>query len=384
MSAFTASRIFSTSKPHYELLDGLRGVAALMVIWYHFFEGFATSPVDQGFNHGYLAVDFFFVLSGFVIGYAYDGRWRQGLTKGEFMLRRVIRLHPMLVMGVVFGVVAFMIQGSEQWDHTPVASWSVMLCFLLGILMLPALPHTAAEVRGNGEMFPLNGPAWSLFFEYIASIAYAVVLHRLSGRALRWVVALSGIGLTLTAVMNLSGAYHIGNGWTAADYGWLGGLLRVSFSFSIGLLMSRGFKPVRIRGAFWICSATIIGVMCVPYITPDGNPSVWNGIFDSVMTLAVFPAVVYLGASGCTTDRISRGLCDFFGNISYPIYIIHYPFMYLLYAWIWAAPTERAFADIWPLCVAMWFGLILLAWVLLKVYDEPVRRWLNRKAFGSR
>lgn len=163
MSAFTASRIFSTSKPHYELLDGLRGVAALMVIWYHFFEGFATSPVDQGFNHGYLAVDFFFVLSGFVIGYAYDGRWRQGLTKGEFMLRRVIRLHPMLVMGAVLGVVAFMIQGAEQWDHTPVASWSVMLCFLLGILMLPALPHTAAEVRGNGEMFPLNGPAWSLF-----------------------------------------------------------------------------------------------------------------------------------------------------------------------------------------------------------------------------
>ncbi len=232
-------------------------------------------------------------------------------------------------------------------------------------------------------MFPLNGPAWSLFFEYIASIAYAVVLHRLSDRALRWVVALSGIGLALTAVMNLSGAYHIGNGWTAADYGWLGGLLRVSFSFSIGLLMSRGFKPVRIRGAFWICSATIIGVMCVPYITPDGNPSVWNGIFDSVMTPAVFPAVVYLGASGCTTDRISRGLCDFFGNISYPIYIIHYPFMYLLYAWIWAAPAERTFADIWPLCVAMWFGLILLAWVLLKVYDEPVRRWLNRKAFGS-
>ncbi len=149
---------------------------------------------------------------------------------------------------------------------------------------------------------------------------------------------LSGIGLALTAVMNLSGAYHIGNGWTAADYGWLGGLLRVSFSFSIGLLMSR---RIQARQNPWslldLQSATIIGVMCVPYITPDGNPSVWNGIFDSVMTLAVFPAVVYLGASGFTTDRISRGLCDFFGNISYPIYIIHYPFMYLLYAWIWAA-----------------------------------------------
>ena len=82
-------------KPRYELLDGLRGVAAFAVIWYHFFEGFATSPTDQWMNHGYLAVDFFYVLSGFVIGYAYDDRWRDGgMTAGRFMLRRVIRLQP--------------------------------------------------------------------------------------------------------------------------------------------------------------------------------------------------------------------------------------------------------------------------------------------------
>ena len=382
MSASTASSIFSTSKPHYELLDGLRGVAALMVIWYHFFERFATSPVDQGFNHGYLAVDFFFVISGFVIGYAYDGRWRQGLTKGEFMLRRVIRLHPMLIMGVIFGVIAFIIQGAEHWDHTKVAPWAICVSFLLGILMLPTFPGAQSEVRGNGEMFPLNGPSWSLFFEYIASIGYALILHKLSNRALRWVVIVSGLGLAASAVTNLSGAYHIGMGWSMADYGWIGGLFRVSFSFGIGLLMSRGFKPVKIRGAFWICSAAIIGIMCVPYITPDGEPSVWNGIFDSVMTLGVFPAVVYIGASGIATDSFSRSLCNFFGNISYPIYIIHYPFMYLLYAWIWTDPSQRTFADIWPICVTMWFGLILLAWIMLKVYDEPVRRWLNRKAFG--
>ena len=86
-----SSSAFADSKPHYVLLDGLRGVAALLVIWYHVFEGFATSPIDQKFNHGYLAVDFFFILSGFVIGYAYDDRWKTTMTQKEFFKRRLIR-----------------------------------------------------------------------------------------------------------------------------------------------------------------------------------------------------------------------------------------------------------------------------------------------------
>ena len=104
----------STSAPRYELLDGLRGVAALFVILYHFGEAFATSPTDQMFNHGYLAVDFFFVLSGFVIGYAYDGRWSKGMTPGRFMLRRVIRLQPTVILSLFLGAIAYLIQGSVR------------------------------------------------------------------------------------------------------------------------------------------------------------------------------------------------------------------------------------------------------------------------------
>ena len=159
--------LYNSTKPRYELLDGLRGVAALMVILYHVGECFATSPRDQWINHGYLAVDFFFVLSGFVIGYAYDGRWRRGLTTGGFLLRRVIRLQPMVVIAVILGVISFIIQGCEHWDGTSVSYSAVALSFVLGLFMLPALPGTAPEVRGNGEMFPLNGPSWSLFFEYV-------------------------------------------------------------------------------------------------------------------------------------------------------------------------------------------------------------------------
>lgn len=243
-------------KPRYELLDGLRGVAAFAVIWYHFFEGFATSPTDQWMNHGYLAVDFFYVLSGFVIGYAYDDRWRDGgMTAGRFMLRRVIRLQPMVVLSVVLGLVAFLVQGSVRWDGSAVPVGMVLLSLLMGLFLIPIFPGMGADVRGNGEMFPLNGPSWSLFFEYIGSILYAVVLHRLSRKALACVTAVSGAGLAIMAVGDFSGAYHLGMGWSMGGWGFLGGFLRLSFSFSVGLLMARGFRPVHVRGAFWICGA---------------------------------------------------------------------------------------------------------------------------------
>ena len=102
------------------------------------------------------------------------------MSMGNFMLRRVIRLQPMVVVAVILGAVMFMIQGCEKWDGTSVSISAVMLSLLCGLFMLPSLPGTFPEVRGNGEMFPLNGPSWSLFFEYIGSLFYALFLHRLS------------------------------------------------------------------------------------------------------------------------------------------------------------------------------------------------------------
>lgn len=183
-----SSASYADSKPHYELLDGLRGVAALLVVIYHVFEGYAFSsgaPLIEGMNHGYLAVDFFFMLSGFVIAYAYDSRWQSTLTLKNFALRRLVRLHPMVLMGAVLGVITFVLQGSQQWDGTHMALSAVMWALLMAMFMIPALPGCGYEVRGNGEMFPLNGPTWSLFFEYIGNVLYALVLRRFSTRVLK-------------------------------------------------------------------------------------------------------------------------------------------------------------------------------------------------------
>lgn len=368
----------NSTRPRYELLDGLRGVAAVFVIWYHFFEGFATSPVDQMMNHGYLAVDFFFILSGFVIGYAYDGRWEKGMTARNFMLRRVIRLHPMVVLSVVFGAIAYLIQGSVRWDGTPMPLSGLLLALLLGLFLIPVLPGAGADVRGNNEMFPLNGPSWSLFFEYIGSILYACVLHRLSKRWLKAVSAVSACGLAYMALSNASGAYHIGVGWSLEGLGFVGGFFRMSFSFSIGLLISRGFRPRKIRGAFWLCSAILAAIFATPYLSPDGtSPSVLNAVFDLGCTILIFPCVVYIGACGTTTDAASTRICSTLGQLSYPVYIIHYPVMYMFYAWVWA--NGLTFGQVWPVCIGIFAGILVLAWAAYRLYDVPVRTLLTRR-----
>lgn len=378
MQNISSSATFADSKPHYELLDGLRGVAALLVIWYHVFEGFATTPIDQRFNHGYLAVDFFFILSGFVVGYAYDDRWKTTMNTKNFFKRRLIRLHPMVVMGAVLGAVTFCIQGCEKWDGTHVSISMVMLALLLNLFLIPAVPGTGPEVRGNGEMYPLNGPSWSLFFEYIGNILYALFLRRLSTRQLTVLVILAGIGLASFAIGNFSGFGHLGVGWSLSDYNLPGGFLRLLFAFSVGLLMSRIFKPVKIRGSFWICSIAVAVLLSIPHI--GGEESLWmNGIYDSVCILVLFPVLVWLGASGKTTDRGTAMTCKFLGDISYPIYIVHYPFMYLFYAWLWSGEENIPFSQAWPVAVVVFLGSILLAYLCLKLYDEPVRRWLTKK-----
>lgn len=370
--------IGSAVKPRYDLLDGLRGVAALMVICYHVFEGFATSSMDQMLNHGYLAVDFFFMLSGFVVGYAYDDRWKKksGLTFNGFVRRRLVRLHPMLVLGMLIGVITYMIQGCVHWDGTHVSGLWVAIAAVLSCLFVPAYPGAGYEVRGNGEMFPLNGPAWSLFFEYIANILYALLLRRLSTRALALWVCVSGVGLACYALGNMSGFHHIGVGWTLADYGLVGGLLRVGFAFSLGMLLSRVFRPMKVRGAFWICSLAIVAILSVPFMGVEG--AMWtNALYDMACVMLLFPLVLYVGASGATTDSRSSAVCGFLGRISYPLYIIHYPFMYLFYAWVWA--EGLAFGEAWYVALGIVVGCVALAYLSLKYYDEPVRRWLTNR-----
>lgn len=375
-----SSAAFTDTKPHYELLDGLRGVAALLVVFYHIFEGLsfaAGGTLITTINHGYLAVDFFFILSGFVIGYAYDDRWKRNMTLGNFFTRRLIRLHPMIIMGTIIGAITFCIQGSVQWDGSHVATSAVMLALLAAMFFIPAYPGAGYDVRGNGEMFSLNGPSWSLFFEYIGNILYALFIHRLSNRGLAILVALSGIGLAWFALFDIVGYGMLGVGWTLDGANFWGGMLRMLFPFSLGMLLSRHFHPIKIRGAFWICSAVLLILFCVPYIEGK-SPVCLNGVYELICIALIFPALVWIAASGKTTDKQSTRICRFLGDISFPLYAIHYPLMYLFYAWL-IKNKLYTFTECWQMAALVYTGSILLAYLCLKCYDEPVRKWLSRK-----
>lgn len=362
---------FADTKPHYNILDGLRGVAALTVVCYHLFEAFATSHIDQRINHGYLAVDFFFLLSGFVMGYAYDDRWNTMSVK-DFIRRRLIRLHPMVVMGALIGAAMFYTQGCSVWDVTKISVGMLLLSTLLNALMIPVT--TGFEIRGVGEMYPLNGPSWSLMFEYIGNLLYALFIRRFSTRLLTVLVVLAGCGLTAFSVWGPLGDIGAGFAMTGADM--TGGSLRLLFSFSAGLLLSRVFKPVKVRGAFWIGAVAIVAVAAIPRI--GGSEHLWmNGVYDAFCAVVLFPLLVYVGASGRTTDRITTRICKFLGDISYPLYMVHYPFIYLYYAWV--KNENLTFGESFPGAAALVVVSVALAWLCLKFYDEPVRKWLTKR-----
>lgn len=359
------------TKPHYPILDGLRGIAAIIVVTFHLAEPFSTSNLDKFVNHGYLAVDFFFLLSGFVMGYAYDDRWHK-MTVGGFFKRRIVRLQPMVVLGMTLGAIGFYFTDSTLWPliHT-VPVWKMLLVLLIGYTILP-IP-LSLDIRGWQEMHPMNSVGWSLFFEYIANILYAVWIRKFSKTVLSILVGIAAIALVHLAITN----GDVSGGWTLNVEQVRIGFTRVMFPFFAGLLLSRIAKPTRIKNAFLWCSLLVAIVLYMPRI--GGAEHVWmNGIYDSVCIIIIFPLIVYLGASGVMQTQKENRICKFLGDISYPIYLVHYPIVYFYVAWI-SNNKGITIGQAWPYALLILIGSIILAYTTLKWYDEPVRKWLRKK-----
>jgi peptidoglycan/LPS O-acetylase OafA/YrhL len=345
------------TKQHFEILDGLRGIAALAVVIFHFME-WAYTDLSQNFiGHGFLAVDFFFCLSGFVIGYAYDDRIaKMGIL--EFLKSRVIRLHPLVIAGSVLGLLAFLF---DPFGGHPelYSTGKIILAFLCSVLLIP-LP--VIEDRGF-NLFSFNAPSWSLFWEYVANIVYAFVLYKISRGYLLLLTLVSAAAICWVG-------YRAGNllgGWSGPTF-W-DGAARISYSFLAGLLIYRSNWIIKNKLGF----IGIAILLSLAFIMPFSK---WNWISEPLVVLFYFPLLIALGAGARLTAALKKA-CIFSGKISYPLYMTHYAVL-----WMFGNYYTNHKPDTGQLTLIIIIGTIILlgaAYLVTIFYDIPVRRYLTSK-----
>lgn len=374
-------------KPRFEILDGLRGVAALIVVAFHVFEIHSQGPALQVINHGYLAVDFFFALSGFVLGYAYDDRLGSGrMTTKAFITRRLIRLQPMVVMGATLGMLTYYF-GLADIDNTTVGT--LMFVWLLSCLLIPT--SGSLDVRGWGEGYTLDGPQWSLAFEYIANILYVLFIRRFRLWLLAFFVVVSAM-LSLDLALNAdtfgmlserhNEMYTYIGGWSLAPTQVYIGFVRLLYPFFAGLLVYRIGVRIDTRYAFAICSALIVAVLVMPRVGLSEYH--WtNGLYEAACVLIVFPLVLMVGSGKTRMGRRETSLCRWLGRISYPLYITHYPLIYILFEWTVKHRDLSTSVQIFN-GVALVIIAVGVAYACSRLYDEPVRRFLSQKIGRSK
>lgn len=381
--------VYLASKPRYEILDGLRGVAAMLVVAYHLLETYFHSAPNQPINHGYLAVDFFFVLSGFVIGYAYDDRWNR-MSMWGFIKRRLIRLHPMVIFGSFIGAALFYFGSCSLFPQIENTPWYMVIVIMLWAFTMIPVP-TSMDIRGWAETNPLNGPAWSLQWEYLANFLYALVFRHLSKIALTVCVAIFAV-MTLILSFNLdvfgflearsSVSYTVIGGWSLTPDQLQIGFTRLLYPFFCGLLLARSGKLIKIKGGFWWCSLMIIILLGMPWmgIGTEGSERWTNGLYEALCILIFFPLIVAIGAGSSVKGGTSESINKFLGDISFPLYITHFPLIYIQMAWANSHKEAPLGTHIF-MAVCIFILAILLAYASFRLYDLPVREWLKKKLF---
>lgn len=336
-------------KQHFLTLDGMRGIAALIVAGMHARELMLGGAVDQP----YLAVDFFFCLSGFVVAYAYDGRLSATMRFTTFVKVRLIRLYPMIVIGALLGGLV-LIAGRKNGVIEPV------------IVTFGTLVLIPAGFFFGKQAYPSDNPIWSLFFEVVANFVYAL-LPRLSMRLFACLLFLSALGYAAICVM-FDGMQLVGfDAWPSFG----AGLVRVTFPFAAGVfifrlgLHQRGGIPV------WLPVIALPALLLFPL----GSPV----IADAVIAVLCLPALVVLGAR---TEPAAVLLPWFraLGELSYPLYLLHQPILRV----VRNAPHIEALQSIHPLLPPA-LGLVIAvgaSTVVIHLYDRPVRKLLTA-CFGK-
>jgi peptidoglycan/LPS O-acetylase OafA/YrhL len=347
------AELMSQQEARFVVLDGFRGIAAISVVAFHIslplhFPNIAT--------HAYLAVDFFFLLSGLVIDRAYFGRLLSPGFRPEFLIQRLIRLYPMIVAGMLLGAC---VSGAKMLATHSMDVSTLGIATILGLVLLPF-----AKVPPSGFAFPLDGPLWSLFYEAVVNVAYTFMAPLIKPRRLLAIIIVAAAALVLIAFRK--GDLEIGSGGNLGNFA--GGIARVFFSFFAGVLISRQLPSWSdFVVPSWLSPLALLAILMVPQIP-------MAPIYDLVCILFLFPAILVCGANNKASGRTGR-VYEFLGALSYPLYAIHYPVMRVF---LFAQEKYGLHGVRLGVSAAVEMICCLAAGTIaMRLYDEPVRAWLR-------
>jgi peptidoglycan/LPS O-acetylase OafA/YrhL len=319
MKSHTAA---NSDPKRFEVLDGMRGIAALMVMIYHYNMYFDYGVFSKLFMNIFTAVDFFFVLSGFVVSHAYADKLRGGLSARDYVYKRVARLYPLALAGMAIGIPVFYWKfvGGGADVYSLANMMEILGCNVLG------LPYFGGGGEGRIHfIFPIDGPLWSIFFEMFASIAF-IWLVRQPSRRLAWIAGVAYIGLIVAAARLADAGTGINIGYSQENF--LGGFPRVVCSFVGGMLLYRLWKARPAGGFLGILQKSrirnpaplylgLIAMLCVPlYI---------KGLYQFLVVIAAAPYMVVQGSQAQCRSAGMRRASWLLGWLSYPVYCLHRP-----------------------------------------------------------
>ncbi|MGR3907303.1 acyltransferase [Burkholderia sp. SR8] len=377
----------ATHKQKFEILDGLRGIAAISVMFMHFLQDLPI-PILQS---AYLSVDVFFMLSGFILTYSYGDRLPQGAWRDEYLKRRAIRLYPMICIGMTIGFVSLVvmrIHSSAAFSPGNLAAATGQNYFVVPYLgrfavsgFAGAATHSVPAVTDPG-VFPLNPPAWSLFFESFASVALIAAIRMSERSLLRLAYACFGAFVVYGVLVGFDNgklSIILNQGWSADNF--MGGFFRVGYGFLLGVAIGKMYEAKLPAKPHWFVAGFIRNdyMLFVAFVLVVAFPTSIKGTYSAAILLFVAPALVHRGAMLAPSGRTMARISAFLGWISYPLYCVHYPIGRLVFAY---APQ----ADLHVVRTAMLAALLSIAAAagLAKFVEEPVRSYLGTRLFGRR
>lgn len=355
----------SATNDRYDALDGLRGVAAIAVMISHLSQ-------ETLFQNAYEAVDLFFMLSGFVIAHSYGARLLGGMTNLEYVKRRIIRLYPMLLISLLIGLPVF-IEASRA-GLSAYSSRNITSATLYNIFLAPYISEL------GGPIFPSNPPAWSLFFEMVASLAFVVIV-RLNMRSIFKIIILSAIVFLITSALTTLDTH--GHGLFDFEQGWSGsrldgGFFRVAFGFLVGVLLYNR-KNVIAKAVKAIVPPAFGNIYCLYafVLLLFLFPMSIRGFYPMLIIFCVAPWLVTFGSTIRCTSAIDIKVARFLGWLSYPVYLIHYPIGQAVFTFF-GKPNQTATVPLLVTCAVTFVSAIILT----KVVEEPIRAFLTRRFVG--